>query len=591
MNLFELYASLKLDDKEYKKGVKDSEKETMTLSKSIGTLGGSLDKNLNRGLAVAGGGLLAFAGYGVKTASDLQEVQNVVDTVFGDMSKDVDSWAKKAMESYGLSELQAKKFSGTLGALLDSSGITGDALIEMSTDLTGLAGDFASFYNLPHEEAFDKIKAGISGETEPLKALGINMSVANMEAFALTKGINKQWKEMTQAEQTTLRYQYIMEKGEKASGDFADTLNTSLANQLRVAGGEIQTMAGELGQKLLPIILDFIKWLRENTDTLLMLASAIVGAVVALKMMVIINTIVGFIKTWKTATEGMTIAQKLLNLALMLNPIGIVVGLIGLLVGAILYLWNTNENFKNAVLEIFAKIKEGIQKFVDAVNEFFTVTLPQALSDMVMWFVEKGRELKQWAIDLKDKLVAKLGELKDRVVQFFKEDIPNAIDKVVQWFKDLPNKIKEALSNLWETMKGIGKDILEGLWEGIIGAKDWLMGKIKGIGKWITDGFKNIFKIGSPSKVFEVEIGYNLARGLGIGFEDEMIDVNKEMEKAFNPIFESPSVAGVESPLNSLNGMMDKNNITINVYSPSALTPSEVARQTKKSLQDLAFQF
>lgn len=111
---------------------------------------------------------VAVGGYGIKLASDLTEVQNVVDTVFGDGAEKVNAWSKAAKGAFGMSELQAKKYNGALGAVLKSSGITTDKTYELSTGLTGLIGDFASFYNLEHEETFNKIKAGITGETEPL---------------------------------------------------------------------------------------------------------------------------------------------------------------------------------------------------------------------------------------------------------------------------------------------------------------------------------------------------------------------------------------------------------------------------------------
>ena len=95
--------------------------------------------------------------------------------------------------------------------------MSGEQVTEMSTDLAGLAADMASFYNLDFDTAFQKIRSGISGETEPLKQLGINMSVANLEAFALSKGITKAFNDMSQGEQTILRYQYLMLSALKAA--------------------------------------------------------------------------------------------------------------------------------------------------------------------------------------------------------------------------------------------------------------------------------------------------------------------------------------------------------------------------------------
>lgn len=217
-----------------------------------------------KGMAVVGTAFTAAAGYAINLASDLQEVQNVVDVTFGDKAADIETWAKNAAGSFGLSELQAKKFNGTMGAMIKSMGLTDSAVYEMSTTLTGLAADFASFYNLEHQEAFDKIRAGISGETEPLKQLGINMSVANLEAYALSQGITKSYNAMSQAEQATLRYNYLLKAGADAQGDFART-SDSFANQLKIAKLNVSELASEFGDILLPIASQGLKELSGAT--------------------------------------------------------------------------------------------------------------------------------------------------------------------------------------------------------------------------------------------------------------------------------------------------------------------------------------
>ena len=224
---------------------------------------------------------IEFGKAAVGVASDLNEVQNVVDTTFGtEGAIRINEWARNAAEAFGESELQAKQFTSTLGAMFKSMGVGQADMEEMSMSLAGLAGDMASFYNLDPSEAFEKLRSGISGETEPLKQLGINMSVANLEAFAMAEGITKSYQEMTQAEQATLRYQYIMSATADAQGDFADT-SDSLANQQRILQLEIQTLAAEIGQDLMPIaqeILtiarDGIQWIGENKDALEGLAAA-----------------------------------------------------------------------------------------------------------------------------------------------------------------------------------------------------------------------------------------------------------------------------------------------------------------------------
>lgn len=116
----------------------------------------------------AGKAMLDFGMDCINVASDLAEVQNVVDVTFGEGAAQIDSWAKTAQTQFGLTELQAKKFTSTLGAMMKSSGMAGPEIVKMSEDLAGLAADMASFYNLDFETAFQKIRSGISGETEPL---------------------------------------------------------------------------------------------------------------------------------------------------------------------------------------------------------------------------------------------------------------------------------------------------------------------------------------------------------------------------------------------------------------------------------------
>lgn len=191
----------------------------------------------------------------VGLASDLTEVQNVVDVTFGKSSGQIDAWAKTALESYGMAELQAKQYSGTMGAILKSSGITQNDMVVMSQNLAGLSGDFASFYNVAQSDAWEKIQSGIAGETEPLRQLGINMTVANLEAYALSKGIKTAYNDMDQASQTLLRYNYLMDKSKDAQGDFARTQG-SFANQQRLLDTNLDKTAATIAEKALPSLTD-----------------------------------------------------------------------------------------------------------------------------------------------------------------------------------------------------------------------------------------------------------------------------------------------------------------------------------------------
>lgn len=240
----------------YDKGLKEIEGRSAGAGDVIkGILGADVIKEGAQALWNAGK-------YAVNLASDLEEVQNVVDVTFGEGAGKIETFAKAAGRNFGMSELSAKKYNGTMGAMLKSMGLAGDEVMDMSTSLTGLTGDIASFYNLDHDTAFEKIRSGISGETEPLKQLGINMSVANLEAFALQKGIKKTYDELSEAERVQLRYSYIMEATADAQGDYVRT-SDGFANQLRTLQTNVQGLAAKLGGVLLPAATDVLQTINE----------------------------------------------------------------------------------------------------------------------------------------------------------------------------------------------------------------------------------------------------------------------------------------------------------------------------------------
>ena len=227
---------------------------------------GSMDKvgaTLKRVGAIAAAALSvkAIVGFGkscIDLGSDLTEVQNVVDVTFGTMNKQVDKFAKGAIKQFGLSETAAKRYTSTMGSMLKSMGLTTSQAYDMSTTMTGLAGDMASFYNLDAEAAFEKIRSGISGETEPLKQLGINMSVANLEAYALAQGITTSYNSMTQAEQAMLRYNYLLDATADAQGDFART-SGGWANQTRILAMQFDSLKASIGQGLIMALTPALK--------------------------------------------------------------------------------------------------------------------------------------------------------------------------------------------------------------------------------------------------------------------------------------------------------------------------------------------
>lgn len=226
---------------------------TQSFGSSLSGVGAIMTGVIAAGAAKAGQAMLAFGKECISAASDLAETQNVVNTVFGDQASQIYNWAQSAQTAFGLTQTQALRYSSTLGAMMKSSGVAQNEIVEMSTALSGLAADMASFYNMDFDTAFEKLRSGISGETEPLKALGINLSVANLEAYALSQGIQKTYQEMSQAEQVALRYGYIMQATADAQGDFARTAD-GYANSMRRIETAWESIKTTVGSMLLPTV-------------------------------------------------------------------------------------------------------------------------------------------------------------------------------------------------------------------------------------------------------------------------------------------------------------------------------------------------
>ena len=197
--------------------------------------------------------LIKLTKYTTSAASDLVEVQNVVDISFGKSAQKVNAWAKTVIKNFGLSQTEAKRTASTFMAMSNGMDIANDAGTTMAITLTELSADLASFWNTSQAEAFTALKSVYTGETETLKKYGIVMTEANLKAFALTQGIKKQYSEMSQAEKVALRYKFVMKTASDAQGDFARN-STTWANQIKILKTQLQELATMIGQVFVKVL-------------------------------------------------------------------------------------------------------------------------------------------------------------------------------------------------------------------------------------------------------------------------------------------------------------------------------------------------
>ncbi len=340
---------------------------------------------------------------------------------------------------------------------------------------------------------------------------------------------------------------------------------------------QLITDVGDFVNDVIPPLVSAVAWFVQNLPVIAPMISAIAGAMVGIMVAQKINALVTAFTAWRAATEGMTIAQALLNAVMNANPIVLILSLIGMLVGALVALWATNDDFREAVLSAWEAIKAGFSAAWDGIKTFFSETLPEIFNNVVenvrSWvnnvvnFISElpGRvwtfltnlitKIITWRIEMEAKaleaarnfvsnIVTKIQELPGKVWTF----LSNVVSKVVTFATNFKNKAREAAIGAFNAIKDkiaelpgevleIGHNIVEGLWNGINDMTSWVIGKIQGFGENVLSGIRNFFGINSPSKLFEDEVGKYLAEGIGVGFTDEMRNVTADMQDALPTSF------------------------------------------------------
>jgi hypothetical protein len=324
-NVLEVYLSG--NTKELDAALSKADKNLQQWGKRLKDVGQSLTLRLTAPLALAGGAA-------IKMASDFNESLNKVDVAFKGSSQSVKDFAKNSLKQFGIAQGSALDMAALFGDMATSMGLSTSQAAKMSTSLVALAGDMASFKNMNIEEVTTALNGIFTSETESLKRLGIVMTEANVKTYALSQGIKKQYEEMSQAEKTMLRYQYVMSVTTNSQGDFART-GGGAANQMRVFNESLKELGVLFGQTVLPAftsivkslngVLGYIKDLSPATKTLIMVfggfATAL-GPLLYLAGTILPNIVTGF----KIATKAATFFQTTLGKSSLIGAAAIALG-------------------------------------------------------------------------------------------------------------------------------------------------------------------------------------------------------------------------------------------------------------------------
>lgn len=244
--------------KETKNDFTPSVKEAAENLVKFGDTAGQAAKKTNDGFSSIKSTIVSLGiGSLIKTsltdAMNAVESESLFETSMGGFAQQARDWSINLSKNLGLDEYALRKNVGTLYNMTTSMGLSKDASYELSTGLVALGEDMASFYNLSSEEAFTKLRSGLTGEAEPLKALGILINEQTVEQYAYATGIAKTGEKLTEQQKVLARYQAILAQTTNAQGDLARTLD-SPANQMRIMMNDLKAASIEFGTALMPVV-------------------------------------------------------------------------------------------------------------------------------------------------------------------------------------------------------------------------------------------------------------------------------------------------------------------------------------------------
>lgn len=593
-----LIVTLGLDASGFTTGLDKAEKDGSSFGEKIGKGLSSIGGAVVGTIGAAGAATGAFLASTVKPASDLNETMSKVEVVFGEQSDAVLAFGDNAANALGMSKNAALGAAATYGNLFRSMGMNEKTSADMSTNLVGLAGDLASFNNMDPTEVMDALRSGLSGETEPLKRLGVNINQAMLEQKALTMGIWDGVAPIDAAAKAQATYALVMEQTKLAQGDFART-SDGVANQQRMMAANFEDIKAKIGSALLPMLSSLSQTLLKmfaDPKFQAGLASFITG-VSSFANFVITNipvVITAFqnLGAWFTDNQGVIVAV-LAALGVAVIAFGIssavaaaaamapflpaiaIIALVGLAVYGLYQIWTKNMGgIQEKVGAAWEAIKATFNTVKDAIiviwNTFMSVFNPlveafrAAFAGDWYTFGEKLREA--W-----DAAWKAIGTILSGAWTNLKTIAKNLIDNIINFFTKPPGM----------SWGDVGLNIIKGIANGIKGAVGWITDAAKSAAKAALNAAKGFLGINSPSKVFEMQVGMQMGAGMMNGFMKYVDSAN--INSSLASLVTVPNMSQINTPV----GSAGEKNIVINIQNPKKETSEESVKKTLKNLSYL----
>ena len=446
----------------------------------------------------------------------------------------------KSLEGASLKWKNTLKFEGLADSLQEWIGSSGE----------NLSGNFAELLERMGY-SLEEVKEKTAGMTDEQRR-NYAMNLLNKEGLdKVSESYRKQNEDMIKSNEANVNWQNTLSKvadkiqpiTTKIREGFTKILEKILELTNNVdfdaLGEKISKAFDGFINKILPAIIKGLQWIIDNKNVIISGIVGIGAAFVAWK-------VVGIVQAATKALQGMTIAQKLLNVAMNANPIGIIITLISALVSAFIYFWNTSEEFRNFWINLWNQIKEVCAPVIEFIKSAFILAWEniKAVWDVVVSYFKTLWENIKLIFSVVKSILT--GDFEGAW-----EGIKNVFSNVKEFFTGVWDKIKEVFSNVGEWFKNVGKNIVTGIWEGIKGAYNWLKEKITGWAGNVAGWFKNVFKIHSPSKLMRDEVGKYVGQGVGVGIVDSLPDVKKNINKFTS--FVSDNMGNIKSDISDFN--------------------------------------
>lgn len=600
---------------------KEMSKEVESAGDSAEKSGSKFDKlgGILKGSAVAMGAVAVAAGaaaikLGKEVIGQFGELEQNLggsEAVFGEYAARIQKTGEDAYKNLGTSQSDYLATANKMGALFQGSGIEQQKSLELTEKAMQRAADMASVMGIDMQVALDSVAGAAKGNFTMMDNLGVAMNATNIEAYALAQGLDFTWKTATQAEKAEVAMQMFFENTEQYAGNFAKESTETISGSIGLlqaalgsftaglgnADADMQNLTGNLVDAFQAVVANVTPIIKNLTDSLPAVFESILPVIGELLPQLLNVATELFQQVLSTILEilpelipvavaaVMTIVDTLIeNLPLIID--GAIQLILALANGIIEALPELIPAVIDAVLTITEALIDNIDMLIDA-GIALTIGLAEGLIEALPRLIEKIPVIIEKLVIALANNAPKIMEAGIKLTVMLGEGLIKAIPQLVRQLPKIITSIVTGLRAGLSSMATVGFDLVKGIWSGISDATGWIMDKIKGFGKAITNGIKSIFGIHSPSTVFRDEVGKNLALGLGEGFTDEMSSITKDMNNAIPTDFEVNGALNmktntVTNPSNDIAGLRE-----LIVQIPVMLDGREVARVAAKPLSEI----